>query len=585
MIRHDDPLTHHYREGSGKHRLTQVGRALRLTALMMAGVIGGAAIASASEPVDPLLLASKEYMAYRHPGVKLLPVDKDGPLFVQVEEDRAFLKDFVDNTDDASSTAIERHGEAAAEIIKEISDQILRPTAKGTEVLFINARFPSMGISQELGPLDQLFIDKLLDQAFIITLSQAGDSRLPDAFARTISALQNSPALIVQSAGNVEGDDNVAVNDAGKHRTDYIHISQFIEPLQFAPAALRVGAANGHNVANYSVCSTDVDIIATNPFYSGFRYQYYRTPAEIRANALKYAPFDFSTDPALRKKYDAFIAAAQKTVLAKNAADIGKFVADLDGTSFTAPNVGGQAAALRKMYPQLDKIDVMVAALLAARDYDLPTYQAPDGSHQKPVRLTYQYHKGLWFDAECAGYGLETPERFTQNMADMAAIQKKNPSSATQPAYLTGITMLPSKPGVYRVHVDAQDTAVRVHMLATFEDIFNKYYDKMPSAPRTVTLISPEGTRIKIRPGADTELDQKQVWHNYAVGTTTGFLGDATAGNWQVVVSPKYHMQTLTLSIDAVKPGGIIDKLIDETAAKIAAIRPAALRAGGRQPR
>ena len=561
-------LTHHYR-GEVGHRLTRVGEGFRsLTALVMAGVIGTSSIASASVPGDPLLTAhAMEYQAYRNPARAELPVNAGAPLSLQVEGDGIYLRNFAQNTNNVFKAAATRHGQAAAEIMKEAADDILRATGHGANIAFIDTPLLYTGISANLSRVDQQVIDAALAHTAVISISENGATFLPDNPDNTAEELRRSPTLIVEAAGNYFAN--------ALRRQD-------INPLA-ASTILRIGAARGHVLADYSACNTSVDEVAANPFDVGFKYKYYRTAAELKKDALHYAQMDLNLDQIKQIKYNNFIQSTQKSLLDDYADDMGRLVSNMDGTSFSTPNVGGQAAAIRQLYPQLGKTDVMVAALLAARADQLPTYQGNVDEHRHPLRLVYQTTaRGLKFNPECAGFGLETAGRFAANARHMTEMLKHDASLATQTVYLGGDQWQQSAPGTYWLQLDQKATAIRVRINATFDaPPLDKQGRPLSKVPGTITLISPDGTDIKISPGM---CPQNQFLQHYGAGTTTGFLGSPTAGKWQVIAPPSYQIHGLTFSIDAVKPGGLIDKIIDETTAKTAAKHVTAIEARHSKP-
>lgn len=287
----------------------------------------------------------------------------------------------------------------------------------------------------------------------------------------------------------------------------------------------------------------------------------------------------------------------------------------LNGTSFTAPYAGGMFAAMAEKYPELSEHDLYMASLISSdSNIDL---RAPDGSIRD---ITFKNNgRGLMHDDFYAGFGYLDERSFVETVSQMAALQKRYPSLASQeqeadsgfvaykveedPVLVEKFKEIwrsdvgePTKPRHENMVIDplaglkesSQDQRSNNSLTSIMEDAGKDVDDKKPKVREyTINMtddIVAERTNLQIRfkdgvygtpdkvvlinpQGGETIVPVSKIRNKdmqYSLGSVDGHAGNYTKGTWTIRVVGKIQIERARLTIHGTQKGGLIDHMIDK---------------------
>ncbi len=321
-----------------------------------------------------------------------------------------------------------------------------------------------------------------------------------------------SPTVAVVAAGN--NGNRLCTGAHAMYNDGRLFRDRIITAYTYGDATLMVGAAElDQSIACYT---SDIapDLIYMHAYAQGFCNAYYMSQDEINTarTQITFSPRDY------KRMAGAFNAHP----------DAGKTVCNIEGTSFSAPNVSGHITTLRTQFPTATDHDVYVTALLAASHSDVKIKGYNDTIYLNHV--TTINARGLRYDT-LSGFGLYEPMR---HEAGLKKLEKSGAHIALQFMQSGQAHTTKTKSGDYTVAIHMDVTKLSVRTIFEFRMVpksTHKHDVLVQGFPINATLTSPSGTSIELPVFYDPpSLDHP---HGYRMAvSTTAFLGEQTEGVW-----------------------------------------------------
>ncbi|WP_435640934.1 hypothetical protein [Micavibrio aeruginosavorus] len=292
---------------------------------------------------------------------------------------------------------------------------------------------------------------------------------------------------------------------------------QRITPYTFADSFMKVGAAELDGTISCYSSENAPDLLYPQGYAQGFCNDYYMSQNEIDA-MRKTVRFSTMT-PRERMMGDRLFVAHP---------DAGKQVCNIEGTSFSAPNVNGHLTTLRTQFPDATDMDTYITALLAASQDTL--HIAPDQDADYFNTHSATNARGLHYNM-ISGFGLYDPARHAQLLQTM-----KTSGQSLSTRFIQAAKGAVNEPdGADRTitfHVNENAAAVRtivefrlIPHSTSKDDILEQ------GLPTHVTLVSPSGTAMRL-PVATEPLSLSDADGYRMAVAAPAFLGEKTDGVW-----------------------------------------------------
>ncbi len=375
---------------------------------------------------------------------------------------------------------------------------------------------------------------------------------------------RNAQTISVQAAGN----DGVDSNNDLQRQGEYV--------IDLNDTHLRIGAAikdkNGRTTVDYYSSPTAPMAVTYNPFENNFRYAFFYTKAEIES----YIDRSFKTMNDLEKVTQC--KTRSKETFEQNKARVRKCILrefkrsydptpinEINGTSFTAPHASGMILATKGMIEGiygdniLTSYDYFTLIALSAT----PVEKAQTLKKNRTTTLDYNNNgAGLFYNHNYAGFGALDYTIMQQKALEMAKAVSENPALKSQETFAhyvidkTNSTQaIDGKKKVISFNINDDGIALRTLLRLKFEG-------GAQDVPETITLISPNGGRIKISPSKEVKEDQ------YSFVATNGFIGNDLRGTWHIEMPKKVILNSFNFSVSHTQRNGVIEMAVMQRASE-----------------
>ncbi len=512
---------------------------------------------------------------------------------------------------------IERHGEAAAQILFRSSSNI---SSRNISTHYVK-RFDG-SYSWLYNPYNPL-MRSLFENADVVSLSMnimkkgsqenqfsGGFIDDPGEIVNAWNFWNNSRAIMVWSAGNSGLDGAIDLE-----RQDALHPAMADTMVRIGEA-MKVSDKKTDEIRVYinPISSrAGVSLVTANPFSTGFSYRYKKEKEAllrsmekiytardrktgkpykaIFAERLKTTPlkqvqkchpaFDTASfagkefllnDMVLRREHPEKIRQAFMSCIVEAAAYLKKFdwidedgfIGGLAGSSFSGPEGAGYIVGMHERYPHLSEHVLVAAALIAAEP--VTHIWSPDEKHK-----SVQYRdngRGLPHNDREAGFGYLSSDAYKQTVTEMAQMLDDNPALKTQETWAMSQSMTYQDISSHFSDEDLKQKEYIDHALPVFSDItalrtnlIINFGGTAEDVPEKISLISPSGAVVELSP---SKLEGPRM--EYSLASTDGFFGNHTKGTWKIRVPDplRYKIKRAELWIAGVEKGGLIDSYLEQ---------------------
>lgn len=346
-------------------------------------------------------------------------------------------------------------------------------------------------------------------------------SAIPDPDLRTPDAMTLAPIWSASDTLTIAATGNMGnyLCTGKKQTVDEWRLLfwQRITPYTFSDSFMKVGAAELDGTISCYSSENAPDLLYPHGYAQGFCNDYYMSQDEI--DAMRHTVRSSTMTPRERMMGDRLFRAHP---------DAGKTVCNIEGTSFSAPNVNGHLTTLRTKFPQATDTDTYITALLASSQDTLRIGMDQDANYfhaQSAINAN-----GLHYNT-ISGFGLYDPAQHERLLEHLIRENKTLSSRFIHAA--TGTVSEPENAD-RTITFNVDDNAAAIRTIVEFrltphstskDDILEQ------GLPTHVTLVSPSGTAIRL-PVATEPLSLSDADGYRMAVAAPAFLGEQTNGTW-----------------------------------------------------
>lgn len=356
---------------------------------------------------------------------------------------------------------------------------------------------------------------------YIQTFKILSTSAIPDPDLRTPDAATLAPIWSASDTLTIAATGNMGnyVCTGKKQTVDEWRLLfwQRITPYTFADSFMKVGAVELDGTISCYSSENAPDLLYPQGYAQGFCNDYYMNQNEIDAmrKTVRYG----TMTPRERMMGDRLFRAHP---------DAGKQVCNIEGTSFSAPNVNGHLTTLRTKFPQATDTDTYITALLSSSQDTIRIGADQDAHYFRAQSATNAI--GLHYNM-VSGFGVYDPEKHEQLLERLTRENKHLPSRFIH-ATKGAVNEPDNADRTITFHVD--DAAAAVRTIVEFRltpHSTSKDNILEQGLPTHATLVSPAGTAIRL-PVATEPLSLSDADGYRMAIAAPAFLGEGTKGTW-----------------------------------------------------